>query len=435
MKGKNIMLFVVALLAVSMVSALDLSIDRVEVDDRELSPTSTNKVSAFDRGNEFEVRVEVTADEDIDDAQIEVYMRGYDHDDRVEDISDVFDMKNGTSYDEKFTLRFPDRMDKDRYSLRVRVESRSGEGITETYELEIESERHDINIKDVVFSPSNEVLAGRSLLTTVRLKNVGMVDQDDGVKVSITVPELGISAADYIDEVDEDDSITSEELYLRIPACTEGGVYEAIIEVEYDDGDEVESVKKSLVVVEDESCNAAEEPAQAQPKTVITVGPTSQAVVAGADGVIYPLTLSNAGSQARTYVITADGYANWADVTVSPANIVVLQPGEAKALYVQLAAKEDAQAGEHMFLLRVTSGAETLKEFTLKAVVEEAEEEEQAQSESIMSNWSSIKKVLEIGLVVLVVLLVILGLIIGFSRLRGKDDDMDDDDSRSETYY
>ncbi len=426
------LLFLFALLAVGMVSAQDIEILEVELDGDELDESGSNTVRAIDRDNKYEVRVKVLANADVDDAQVEVYLRGYDHDDRVEDISDVFDMKAGRTYIEKFSLAFPYKMDKDTYKLRVRVEDRNGEGVTKTYDIEIESERHDMKIKDVVFSPSNAVLSGRSLLTTVRLKNTGMVDDDEGVKVSVSIPELGISAADYIDEIEEDDAVTSEELYLRIPSCTAPGQYDVEVEVVYDDGDEVETWTGSIAILEDEACNAKddEDDAPAQPKTIITVGPTTQEVMQGTGGVIYPLTLSNAGKDARTYVITADGYADWADIQISPANIVVLQPGEAKALYVYLSAKADAQSGEHMFSLKITSGAETLKEFAMKANVKEAA----GQDAEAATNWTSIKRVLEIGLVVLVVLLVILGLIIGFSRLKGNDD-VDEEEGKSETYY
>ena len=238
--------------------------------------------------------------------------------------------------------------------------------------------------------------------------------------------------SDKANQIDEDDSVTSEELYLRIPACTKPGTYDATVTVSYHDGDYSETRNEKITVIQGDLCELNKDPvAPIQPKTIITVGPTSQDVIQGQGGVIYPLTLSNAGSEARTYVIAADGYADWADVSVSPANIVVLQSGEAKALYVYVSANEDAPVGEHMFSLTVTSGAETLKEFVLKSNVVAGE------AEPVTTNWGGVKKVLEIGLVVLVVLLVILGLIIGFSRLKGSDDDFDDDDDegKSETYY
>jgi hypothetical protein len=426
----GVIFVLIALVTVSMASALPVQITSVKLDGDTLDASSTNTVRAIDRDNEFEVKVEVKSTSDVDNAQVEVYLRGYDSSDLVQDISDVFDMKANRTYVKKFMLKFPYRLDKDQYKLRVRVEDRDGDSTTENYEIAIESERHSMKIKDVVFSPSDSVIAGRSLLTTVRLENTGMTDPEEGVKVSVMIPELGIGAADYIDEIDEDDSVTSEELYLRVPSCVKGGTYDAVVKVEFDDGSKSESVTKNIVVLEDEACKKAvdEKPTVQPPKTIITVGPSTQDVTQGQGGVIYPLTISNAGGEAKTYVITADGYADWADISVSPANIVVLQPGEAKAIYAYISAKETAAVGEHMFTLKVTSGSETLKEFALKANVV-AGKTVPASTDS----WSNVKRILEIGLVVLVVLLVILGLIIGFSRLKGSE--RGEEEGKSETYY
>jgi hypothetical protein len=424
-------LVLIALATVSMACALPVQIQQVKLDGDSLDASSTNLVRAIDRNTEYEVKVTVVATDDVDDAQVEVYLRGYDAADAVQDISDAFDMQANRTYVKKFNLKFPSRLDKDQYKLRVRVEDRDGDATTENYEIAIEAVRHDMNIKDVIFSPSDAVIAGRSLLTTVRVQNVGMTDPEESVKVSVTVPELGIMAADYIDEIDEDDSVTSEELYLRIPSCVKGGSYDAIVGIEFDDGDKTATVTKKITVIEDETCKAAgaETPAVQTPKTIITVGPSTQDVTQGQGGVIYPLTISNAGSEAKTYVITADGYADWADISVSPSNIIVLQPGEAKAIYAFISAKQAAPVGEHMFSLKVSSGSETLKEFALKANVVAGKEDQPMSADK----WTSVKRVLEIGLVVLVVLLVILGLIIGFSRLKGSD--RDEEEGKSETYY
>ena len=67
------------------------------------------------------------------------------------------------------------------------------------------------------------------------------------------------------------------------------------------------------------------------------------------------------------------------------------------------------------------SGEETLKEVSLRANVVDN-----------TGSWDSIKKGLEIGFVVLVILFVIIALIIGFSRLKNKDDEEDEEDK---TYY
>jgi uncharacterized membrane protein len=431
--GKNIfslvLVIVAALLAVSAVFAVPVTIDKVKINGDQIDPSGTNSILSMDRDDQISLKVEVTATDDVNDADIEVSIRGYDHDDVIQDMSDVFDMKANRTYIKSFTLNLPYRMDQDLYKLRVMVNDRDGDTTIETYELDVGATRNSLKINDIIFSPSNGVVSGRALLITVRLANIGSGDQNDGIKVSVSMPELGITAADYMDSIDSDDKKTSEELYLRIPTCAKPGVYDVITEVKYKDGDKVISQTKQIEVLEDETCTPATTTGvvPAEPKTIITIGPTTQDVTPGEGGVIYPLTLSNAGNDAKTYIITVDGYKEWADIRLSPANIIVLQGGESKAVYVYVSAKEDATVGEHMFSVDVTSGAKSLKQFTLNANVV-------ADNKTVNENSMDIKNVLLIGLLVLVILFVILGLIIGFSKMKNNKDDEDDDKSE-QTYY
>ena len=101
---------------------------------------------------------------------------------------------------------------------------------TKSYNFDVESVRHSLTIKDVVFSPETRVKAGRALLSTVRIKNTGDKDEDS-IKITVAIPELDLSASDYIEELDEGKSTTSEELYMRVPNCAEAGDYEAVVTV------------------------------------------------------------------------------------------------------------------------------------------------------------------------------------------------------------
>ena len=113
---------VLALSGIANAAVFDIT---VELDDDELSATSTNEIRALDRGDEFEVKVHLKSNNgDLEDVQIEAELRGYDHNDRVEDITDVFDMTNGTTYVKKMTLKFADRLEPDQYKLRVYVSDR-----------------------------------------------------------------------------------------------------------------------------------------------------------------------------------------------------------------------------------------------------------------------------------------------------------------------
>ena len=112
--------------------------------------------------------------------------------------------------------------------------------VEKTYELDIGTQRHSVEIRDVVLSPNTEVKAGRALLATVRVRNRGE-QAEDGVKIVVSIPKLGVSAADFIDrlekEGDKDDQATSEEMFLRIPDDAETGKYTVRVEVFYDDMD------------------------------------------------------------------------------------------------------------------------------------------------------------------------------------------------------
>jgi len=72
----------------------------------------------------------------------------------------------------------------------------------------------------------------------------------NGVKVVVSIPDLGVSASDFIDELeaegdDNDDQATTEEMFLRIPDNAETGEYTVRIEVYFDDMDK-KNVKETL---------------------------------------------------------------------------------------------------------------------------------------------------------------------------------------------
>ncbi|HII71148.1 TPA: hypothetical protein HA265_00135 [Candidatus Woesearchaeota archaeon] len=443
-----VLLLFVALFALSgAVSALNAEIDWVKLDGDLLSP-GLNQVQDIERDNDFEVRVSVEAFEDLDNVEIEAMLAGYDHNDRATATTEVFDMKANVSYTKKLELKFPARMDEDQYRLRIYVRDRSSDELQQEFYLYVDTVRHSIQIKDINLDPSDEVEAGRSVRVLVNLKNYGQLDEDD-VKVEFAIPELGIKALpDYLD-IESGESETTEELYLRIPVCTEAGQYQGQVKVSYDDGDEVEVEDVLLNIVdsptgcgldddEDSSDDDDSEPQQpqqpqppvAQQKTVITVGAQSQEVVAGEGGAIYPLTFTNSGSDTKTYVVSVTGADDWATVKISPLQTVTIGPGESKSVYVYVSAKETAAPGEHMFSIEVKDAAgNPVKQIPLSASVVAGEGSDAAAEKS------GLRKALEIGLIVLVVILVIIALIVLFTRKKDDEEEEAEDEISGQTYY
>ena len=409
-----ITLVLISMVAVSgLVNAdsVPVSIEKVYINNREVESNETR--GGILRGEPIEIEVKLLATGDDEYVSIEATVEGLDHDsEKASEKTSVFTVENGKTYYKDLSIELPDRMDLDQYALRVEVSNRKDDEVLYNAILDIDTERNDMKIKDVIFSPANEVKAGRALLTTARVKNTGENTEED-VKISVSIPKLGLSASDYIDEFEEEDSVTSEELYLIVPNCAEAGTYKAVVTVEFNEGDDTVSEEYTVNVVEDDTCNVVEP----EGKTIVTISSDVQDVTAGQSGVVYPVTLTNTGSAAKTFTVSAVA-GDWADVKVNP-NVVVLGPSETKIVYVSVAANEDAAAGTQTFGIAVKSGETTLKEVTLKANVLEGS-----------NGWDKVRRGLEVALVVLVVLLVVIGLIIGFNRLKG-----DEDDEKEETYY
>ena len=284
-----LMILFAGFLAVS-VQAVPVVIQYVEVDGDEVFPWDPNPTH-LDRGQDFEVRVRLHALEDIENLEITAFISGYEYNDyeSISDTTHLFDAEEGY-HTADLDLRLPDRVEEDQYKLRVIVSDRNGYMIAEDYQLELNPTRVGLKIRDVVFSPEEQVTAGRALLTSVLVKNVGDKDMDS-VKVKVSIPALGVSATDYVDEIESDDSVLSEEIYMRIPNDAETGSYTMNVLVEYDEGFEEVLAQRTVFVL---AAADHEEPAPVEKeKTVITISTDMQELKSGQGGAVYPITLTN----------------------------------------------------------------------------------------------------------------------------------------------
>jgi len=412
-----LMLFLISLIAVSGLASAAITIDKVKLSGDEIYDTATNQIRGVERGEEFDVSVEITTTEDIEDAEIRVEISGV-HNEDVEDKTDTFDMTANVTYVKKLYLTLPGRMDQDTYRLRVRVLGRDQDTVQKEYKLEVETPRNLVQIRDVLFSPSYEVKAGRSLLTTVRIKNYGDKDEE-GVKITVSVPELGITASDYVDELESGESTTSEELYMRIPASTATGDYKVKVEISYDDGDTKETTYETLTIFGEEEVM----PLPVQPtsdKTTVSV-PESNSVAKG-ESVVYPITITNAGKTSTTYTLSVSGVDIWATYSFDPSNVMIVPAGGTTSAFLTLNANENAPAGTYTFVVGVTT-SEGTQTVSMEANVMEG---------TAAPAGVSFKRALEIAVIVLVILLVVLGLIIGFNKLRKGSEE---EEKPGETYY
>lgn len=414
MKKSIFALFAVLVIALSASAfALPMSITKVEVDGTSLQPDQVNRLS-IDRNEEFTVKVTFDATADADNLVGQAFIAGYEHvEEEPSDIDGPFDIEGNTTYTKKFTLSIPRDMIEDSYKLRIMFTDRNTGALIQNYNLKIDEPRHSVDINDVILYPEKSITAGSALLTTVRVENFGQKDEDD-VKVTIEVPQLGLSATDYIDSIDSNDIEESEELYLRVPRETKAGDYELIIKVEYNDGRD-ESTQSAVIHVDGDVAYEA----TTQPQTAITAGNTLLSVPAG-ESVIFPMYIKNSGQTDVAYTLTVAGTSGWAESTVSPMTTQIVKAGESKQFNVRLAVDQKAAVGTHVFTATISAGDEQVEQIALTADVTKAKS----------TIWSTIGKVLGIALIAFIVVLVVIGIIVAYQRSKE-----DGNSTEPQTYY
>ena len=399
----------------------DLESKSFEVNGNEVS---SGEMIAVEEGETLELEIGLEALADVEDIQVEVEISGYEYDDfnNLEDETHLFDMQAGTTKYVDLAVELPVNLDKDEYSLRVRVSDKNSPTKEEIVRLSVEPTRNGLEVSDLVLSPGDTISAGRSFFATVELRNYGDNVEED-VKVTVAVPALGISASDFIDEVDlRGDSRrvsyeTTEEMFLSVPDCAAPGVYALDVIVEYD---EYETVTEtfSLNVVSGNYCTAE----NGKERLVLTVGPENQQVAAGGQAV-YAIALSNEGSSAESYSFSASVGSSDLSVLVSES-LVTLDESESGVVYATVSAAADAKSGNYPVTILVENDGKTIETLSLTLGVDGSA----SAGSSANGDGVSLRNGLEVALIVLVVLLVIVGLIIGFSRLRGNEDE-------EQTYY
>jgi uncharacterized membrane protein len=314
-------------------------------------------------------------------------------------------------------------MDMEQKDAKLRIivmDENSPEVIIYNYQLNIEGadESNAIQIRDFLISPSESIEAGRALSFKVKVKNIGESDLDD-VTVKISIPELDITAYETIDEIESDETQSFEALLLRIPSDAKVADYDVIATVEFDKYEEVQETKTIKVLAAESTSTPT---GSESGKTVVTM-PESVELTKGTSGAVYPVLIQNMGDSSKTYVLSVSGTQEWASSSFEPSSVVIVNAGSSKTVYLKLVPNTDAQAGDKVFQVSITSGADT-RETAVVATIKDGNTK--------AAQTTSLKTVLEWALIVLIIVLIILGLVLVFSKMRKKGKD---DEEEAQTYY
>ena len=437
MKAKILGILAVFLFALLSLNTADAAspyygISKVEVENKEVSTTDTSYI-VVERGQDIQIDVWINGKTtapatSIDNVRVKAWIGGYEYGDVAEKTS-VFKIEKDGVYHKTLSLVIPNDIDADnsgnseQYTLNIEVyDQNDNERLN--YKLKIGEKRHDLRVVDTILRPGYSVTAGERLFATVRVENMGDKIEKD-VQVKASIPELGLEARDYIDELipeysdDDDDERTSDDvdLFLAIPTSARTGDYKLVVDVIYSNGHEKIN-EEYLMHIEGVKEVSQEE-------ALISVDGIEKQVNAGGE-VIYKIMFANFGEAKKTYSAEVVGVGIWGSALVDPA-FVRLGAGETGELYIKVIPNQDT-SGKHPFTVKIRESGNVVKEVNLNANVVA----KSAAAET--TDWTKVRRGLEIGFVILAILLVILGLIIAFNKLRGGDEEKPEV-NEGQTYY
>ncbi|MBI2142664.1 hypothetical protein HYU15_04235 [Candidatus Woesearchaeota archaeon] len=173
-----VLVFVLFAVFAATAHAVPVTIESVEINGDEVKTTDQNKLDLV-RGQDLDVKVRLNATGNGSDVEVRAFVSGFEfnREDPISDVTPVFGVDAGVTYVKRLRLRLPDLADEDNYLLRIIIADRFGAELIQSYRIRIDVPRHNVAIKDVVLNPDNSVVAGRALLVTVRVKNMGSLRQ------------------------------------------------------------------------------------------------------------------------------------------------------------------------------------------------------------------------------------------------------------------
>lgn len=405
--------FIIGILAfVNIASAQDYSISDVTVNYLY----SGSETIYAERGETLNIALKLNATANVNDVRIKAWIGGYEFGD-VSYKTDIFDIEAGVKYIKRLSLQIPDDIDASKdYTLHIEAFDDKGQYETNTITLRIQETRHLLKIQDVILRPSTEISAGKTLFATVRVENVGDKKEED-IKVTVSIPEFGISNRDYIDELvaaeasgeDEETSASSNQIYLTIPSDAKTGSYKMNIDVEYNKGHDVITKTETISVIGVET--------KAESKTLISIDQTSQTVKQN-EQAVYKVMFSNLGKEKGIYSVQVSGAQPYADVKVDPA-FITIAPDSTGEIFVYLTAKKDAEPGLKMFTVKILAADNVVKEANLNL--------------EITKGAISAKTILAYVTIALIIILIVIGLLA--IALKKKPEAPLESGSSEQTYY
>ncbi len=256
-------------LDVNAITQLSLDTLKIVIDGKSKSVDAGDSVKDAKPGSKIEIKGDVenlfTNDEDIviEDVEVTITIENIDDDEDLEEEVDVGDIDADEQENFRMEFQVPEDVDESDYEITISAEAEDENGAkhfveVKNIDLEIEKDRHDIQIRKVSLSPA-KLSCSRNFNINVGLKNQGRDDEDE-VVVRIESPDLEIDFEDSsIPELDEgtgSDTEFDKGYTFKLPESIEAGNYQIAVK-SFHDTDTLSAIKNIDLVVEECSKPAA----------------------------------------------------------------------------------------------------------------------------------------------------------------------------------
>jgi len=372
MKSKTILVSFLAIfaivLALNMVAAASSTVTYAHITDvyvNDMSVKIAGNNAAGEVSTNLPVDVYFTADDDMSDVTVKVYIEGYRTE--ISESTSRFHIVAGSSYVKRFTLELPSSMDLDDLTeglnLVVRISAKGEESLEEEYDITMQRDLYGLNILSVETTQS--VGAGSSFVLDVVLENNGN-EELENIYVKASIPELGIEKKVYFgdllpqdeceEDLDDDDDCDNEDtvnkkVYLSVPRNAVPGIYN--IEVKAYNYDASTSVKKNIVI------------SGAQTGVLPTV--TTKTIAVGEE-TTFDVVLVNPNDRMVIYSITPEESTGLIVEIVNP--IVTVAADSSATVQIKVKATNSAEEGTHLVTVNVNSESGLVKQVNLTTNVE-----------------------------------------------------------------
>jgi hypothetical protein len=291
------------------------------------------------------------------------------------------------------------------FRLRIKVIDAEGNFEEKVYGLRISQKEFPFIISSIALQPEDNVDSGKNLFVKVNFRNVGILPLE-GIKVRASIPEFGVTATRFVDQLKARGDEISSEFVLKIPDTSQSGTYTVRAEIfsQFGGESEIKEITFFVIGTDDQMQQVIND------KLVINVPILRQNIPNDGTEAMYQLKLTNQGPDAETYTLLLDG-SKWAALRLDDSNVMVLKPKESKTfnIFASTTAKPSVQS----FLATVESDDKALSQIQFTGNI---------LSSGKVALSAKLKSALKIIVIGIVVLLVAIGLYFGIRKYTEAED-------------